>query len=266
MLILYVNLIQLVNGSTLKKEVAEGDDHMVVRELTGDWSDCSLHLRLLESGVGTLICTVDKANVPEASMLWRKRVMTIASEYPDVELMDLDCSKLSRNENVEIRMILRLITSTYSWTWRKLLSLTAVARPFIKHVTGDGAHTFLWHDNWMAKGPRSLTFSPRIMANPGFPLNAKLTLSRLLNFIDGLWPSYRDERITVITTNKKDKLDATICGPVVAWTCAYTYVTANEVAEELMKSEDANIALAGVVNFLKRKKMEANKIEEENET
>lgn len=56
------------------------------------------------------------------------------------------------------------------------MSLTAVARPFIKHVTGDGAHTFLWHDNWMAKGPLSLTFSPRIMANSGFPLNAKVSL------------------------------------------------------------------------------------------
>ncbi|MBA0871168.1 hypothetical protein Goshw_021954 [Gossypium schwendimanii] len=32
------------------------------------------------------LCSVDKANVLEASMLWRKRVMAIASEYPDVEL------------------------------------------------------------------------------------------------------------------------------------------------------------------------------------
>lgn len=37
-----------------------------------------------------------------------------------------------------------------------------------------------------------------------------------------------------------------------------TKVTPAEVAEELMKSEDADIALFGVVNFLERKKMEAN--------
>ncbi|KAF7150536.1 hypothetical protein RHSIM_Rhsim02G0006300 [Rhododendron simsii] len=39
-------------------------------------------------------------------------------------------------------------------------------------------------------------------------------------------------------------------------------VTPAEVAEELMKSEDVDIALAGVVNLLKRKKMEGNEIEE----
>ncbi|KAK9087528.1 hypothetical protein Syun_029922 [Stephania yunnanensis] len=32
------------------------------------------------------LCSVDKANVLEASMLWRKRVTKIASDYPDVEL------------------------------------------------------------------------------------------------------------------------------------------------------------------------------------
>ncbi|RWW04304.1 hypothetical protein GW17_00032482 [Ensete ventricosum] len=32
------------------------------------------------------LCSVDKANVLEASMLWRKRVNVLASEFPDVEL------------------------------------------------------------------------------------------------------------------------------------------------------------------------------------
>lgn len=35
-------------------------------------------------------------------------------------------------------------------------------------------------------------------------------------------------------------------------------VTPAEVAEELMKSEDADFALSGLVNLLKRKRMEAN--------
>ncbi|KAJ6427529.1 hypothetical protein OIU84_023010 [Salix udensis] len=32
------------------------------------------------------LCSVDKANVLEASMFWRKRVIAVAAEYPDVEL------------------------------------------------------------------------------------------------------------------------------------------------------------------------------------
>ncbi|KAI9097979.1 hypothetical protein K1719_025750 [Acacia pycnantha] len=32
------------------------------------------------------LCSVDKANVLEASMLWRRRVLAIAQEYPDIEL------------------------------------------------------------------------------------------------------------------------------------------------------------------------------------
>ncbi|KAI9110237.1 hypothetical protein K1719_018679 [Acacia pycnantha] len=31
------------------------------------------------------LCSVDKANVLEASMLWRRRVMAIAQDYPDIE-------------------------------------------------------------------------------------------------------------------------------------------------------------------------------------
>ncbi|OVA18768.1 ATPase [Macleaya cordata] len=43
--------------------------------------------------------------------------------------------------------------------------------------------------------------------------NPKLTLSGLLNFIDGLWSSCGDERIIDFTTNHKDKLDPTLLRP-----------------------------------------------------
>ncbi|PSR96056.1 3-isopropylmalate dehydrogenase [Actinidia chinensis var. chinensis] len=108
-------LPQLVDASTLKKEVAEGVDLMVVRELTGGIyfgkpRGFSTNENGEEIGFNTEVyatyeidriariafetarkrrgklCSVDKANVLEASMLWRKRVMAIASEYPDVEL------------------------------------------------------------------------------------------------------------------------------------------------------------------------------------
>ncbi|CAN1309770.1 3-isopropylmalate dehydrogenase, chloroplastic [Linum perenne] len=106
---------QLVEASTLKKEVAEGVDVMVVRELTGGiYFGKPRGFRTDENGeeVGFntevyaayeidriarvafetarkrqgRLCSVDKANVLEASMLWRRRVTAIAEEYPDVEL------------------------------------------------------------------------------------------------------------------------------------------------------------------------------------
>ncbi|KAL4626600.1 hypothetical protein ACB092_05G108800 [Castanea dentata] len=108
-------LPQLVDASTLKKEVAEGVDLMVVRELTGGIyfgkpRGFSVNENGQEIGFNTEVyatheidriarvafetarkrrgklCSVDKANVLEASIFWRKRVMAIASEYPDVEL------------------------------------------------------------------------------------------------------------------------------------------------------------------------------------
>ncbi|KAK4590181.1 hypothetical protein RGQ29_020647 [Quercus rubra] len=108
-------LPQLVDASTLKKEVAEGVDLMVVRELTGGIyfgkpRGFSVNENGQEIGFNTEVyaaheidriarvafetarkrsgklCSVDKANVLEASIFWRKRVTAIASEYPDVEL------------------------------------------------------------------------------------------------------------------------------------------------------------------------------------
>ncbi|XP_078175943.1 3-isopropylmalate dehydrogenase 2, chloroplastic-like isoform X2 [Carex rostrata] len=110
-----VVLPQLVDASTLKKEVAEGVDLMVVRELTGgiyfgkprgfgtndNNEDIGFNTEVYSvSEIDRIarvafevarkrngkLCSVDKANVLEASMLWRKRVTILASEYPDVEL------------------------------------------------------------------------------------------------------------------------------------------------------------------------------------
>ncbi|KAL4295848.1 hypothetical protein GQ457_12G028740 [Hibiscus cannabinus] len=41
----------------------------------------------------------------------------------------------------------------------------------------------------------------------------KVTLSGLLNFIDGLWSSCGDERIIVLTTNHKDRIDPALLSP-----------------------------------------------------
>ncbi|MEA5583264.1 3-isopropylmalate dehydrogenase [Nodularia harveyana UHCC-0300] len=111
-------LPQLIDASTLKREVVEGVDIMVVRELTGgiyfgqpkgifntDGGE--------KRGVNTMVyteseidrigrvafeaarkrggrlCSVDKANVLEVSQLWRDRMTQLSAEYPDVELSHL---------------------------------------------------------------------------------------------------------------------------------------------------------------------------------
>ncbi|KAJ6837946.1 3-isopropylmalate dehydrogenase 2 [Iris pallida] len=110
-----VVLPQLVDSSTLKREVAEGVDIMVVRELTGGiyfgsprgfrkddkGEDFGFNTEVYSgSEIDRIariafevarkrrgkLCSVDKANVLESSMLWRKRVFAIAAEFPDVEL------------------------------------------------------------------------------------------------------------------------------------------------------------------------------------
>ena len=104
----------LAGASTLKPEVIEGVDLMVVRELTGGvyfgtpkgrveadghvrafntmaYSDFEID-RIARVGFdlalqrGGRLCSVDKANVLDVSQLWRDRVEAIAADYPDVAL------------------------------------------------------------------------------------------------------------------------------------------------------------------------------------
>lgn len=108
-------LPQLLDASTLKREVVEGVDIMVIRELTGGiyfgqpkgiFTDSygvrrgvntMAYLepeidRIARVGFETarkrrgLLCSVDKSNVLDVSQLWRERVTTIGQEYPDVAL------------------------------------------------------------------------------------------------------------------------------------------------------------------------------------
>jgi 3-isopropylmalate dehydrogenase len=106
---------QLIDASSLKKEIIEGVDIMVVRELTGGiYFGQPRGIFTSETGeqrgVNTMaytvseidriarvafttaqkrqkkLCSVDKANVLEVSQLWRDRVIAMSVEYPDVEL------------------------------------------------------------------------------------------------------------------------------------------------------------------------------------
>ncbi|MEA1953272.1 MAG: 3-isopropylmalate dehydrogenase [Campylobacterota bacterium] len=101
---------ELVNASSLKAEVIQGVDIMVVRELTGGiyfGQPRELHEdRAFNTMIYTReevkriaivafdiamqrdkrICSVDKANVLEVSQFWREIVEEIAVDYPEVEL------------------------------------------------------------------------------------------------------------------------------------------------------------------------------------
>lgn len=106
---------QLADASTLKPEVVSGLDILIVRELTGGiYFGQPRGVRVLENGDregyntyvyneteikrigrvafeaaqkrGGKLCSVDKANVLEVTVLWREIMDDLAKEYPDVEL------------------------------------------------------------------------------------------------------------------------------------------------------------------------------------
>jgi chaperone BCS1 len=117
----------------------------------------------------------------------------------------------------------------------------------------------------------------------------------LLNFIDGIWSSCGEERIVIFTTNYKEKLDPALlrpgrmdvhihmgyCTPAGFRVLAGTHlgikdhiifgkiealiqaveVTPAEVAQQLMTSEKAEVALEGLAEFLSTKKSEIKRAE-----
>ena len=109
---------ELIGASTLRPEIVEGLDLMILRELTGDvyfgeprgigttadglveafntmrYNEFEVE-RIAHAAFRTArarrrkLCSVDKANVLEAMQLWRKVVTRVAADYPDVELTHL---------------------------------------------------------------------------------------------------------------------------------------------------------------------------------
>ena len=109
---------QLAGASSLKPEVVSGLDILIVRELTGGiYFGEPRGIDVTESGerrgyntyvyteseirrIGQLafesarkrsckVCSVDKANVLEVTMLWREVMTELGEDYPDVELSHL---------------------------------------------------------------------------------------------------------------------------------------------------------------------------------
>lgn len=109
---------ELIDASTLKPEIVQGLDIMILRELTGDvyfgeprglrvngkgeregyntmlYSESEVeriaHIAFQAArGRRRKVCSVDKANVLETSQLWREVMTRVSKEYPDVELSHL---------------------------------------------------------------------------------------------------------------------------------------------------------------------------------
>jgi 3-isopropylmalate dehydrogenase len=109
---------ELLGASTLRRDVIEGVDLMVLRELTGDiyfGTPRGVHrdemgerigintMRYTESEIRRIghaafnaarkrrrkVCSVDKANVLETMALWREVMTEVGRDYPDVELTHL---------------------------------------------------------------------------------------------------------------------------------------------------------------------------------
>ena len=123
---------QLVASSSLKPEIVSGLDILIVRELTGGiYFGEPRGVRVLENGeregfntykyceseilrIGKLafdaamlrdkrVCSIDKANVLEASMLWREIITDLSGDYPEVDLshmyVDNAAMQLVKNPN-----------------------------------------------------------------------------------------------------------------------------------------------------------------------
>lgn len=101
---------ELVNASTLKPEIIQGVDLLVIRELIGDIYFGEPRMNDGDKAFNTMVytkgeieriahiafqasqkrrmkvCSIDKSNVLEVSKLWRDVVSEVAKQYPDVTL------------------------------------------------------------------------------------------------------------------------------------------------------------------------------------
>jgi mitochondrial chaperone BCS1 len=119
----------------------------------------------------------------------------------------------------------------------------------------------------------------------------QVTLSGFLNFVDGLWSTSGEERIIIFTTKYRERLDPALlwpgridmhihmgyCTPVSFGILARNYhsvenhavypgieqlieevmVSPAEVAEVLIRSEDSDVVLQDLLEFLMSKRKEA---------
>ncbi|XVF59673.1 hypothetical protein PTKIN_Ptkin07bG0294600 [Pterospermum kingtungense] len=176
--------------------------------------------------------------------------------------------------NSYLPLVLKTAESIESET--RVLKMHTMGNPHLQRVQLENIQT----DSELRKmvlniANKSILVFEDIDCTANLPDGQQMTLSGLLNFIDGLWSSCGDERIIVLTTNRKHKLDPALLRPGrmdmhinMSYCTAQAFrvlasnylgikgehrlfgellepskVTPAQVAEELMKNEDPDTAL-----------------------
>ncbi|KAI3798866.1 hypothetical protein L1987_34150 [Smallanthus sonchifolius] len=207
----------------------------------------------------------------------KSSLIAAMANYLNFDIYDLELTDIRSNSDLR-----RLLVATAN---RSILVVEDIDCSVELHdrVDAEPAQSLVGKYNHRRRGPR------------GYHEEQRVTLSGFLNFIDGLWSSCGDERIIIFTTNRKDILDPALlrpgrmdvhinmsyCTPSGLRLLASNYlgitqhslfeqiedligeveVTPAEIAEQLLKDDDPDIALSGLVEFfdVKRKENEEAK-------
>nr|XP_043633465.1 AAA-ATPase At3g50940-like [Erigeron canadensis] len=196
----------------------------------------------------------------------KSSLIAAMANYLNFDIYDLELTDVK--SNTELRMLLMATAN------RSIL------------VVEDIDCSVELHDRLIARG--DLKKKMNSTTENSTKSNQHVTLSGFLNFIDGLWSSCGDERIIIFTTNHKEKLDPALIRPgrmdvhihmSYCTPCGFRLLVSNylgitqhklleeieefirnvevtpaEVAEQLLKDDDPDIALGGLVEFIKSKK------------
>lgn len=127
------------------------------------------------------------------------------ANFLNFDVYDLELSALLRG-NMELR---NLLIATENKSLLVVEDIDCSIELQNRHAQALAVNPMVSNMNYTAR--------PGINQGPQF----QVTLSGLLNFIDGLWSSCGDERIMVFTTNQKEKLDL-LCCILVLWMCIFT--------------------------------------------
>ncbi|XP_022003085.1 uncharacterized protein LOC110900505 [Helianthus annuus] len=74
-----------------------------------------------------------------------------------------------------------------TWSWRKILAIRSLVRPYVWKSIGNGNGTNVWSDNWCSCSPIRNFITPRMIAREGF--NLKNTVADLIDSNgDWRWP------------------------------------------------------------------------------
>ncbi|CAN6211791.1 unnamed protein product [Urochloa humidicola] len=209
----------------------------------------------------------------------KSSLVAAMANYLRFNLYDLDLSEVHSNSDLQ-----RLLTGMAN---KSILVIEDIDCCFTAKSRESGATQYHFMevptDDDASEDPAALACISR------GPTKAEgITLSGQLNFIDGLWSTSGEERIIVFTTNYKERLDPALlrpgrmdmhvymgyCGWEAFKTLARNYfvlddhptfpeiqellaaveATPAEVSEMLLRSEEPDVALQGLVEFLQDKK------------